>query len=72
MERRVRQLRNRLRMAQQEFAGAFGIPANSVRRYEIGRYMPEPAVRAYLKVIEAGPEMVRRIMTQPAHEPAMS
>lgn len=62
MGRRVRKLRNRLGMTQKEFAEVFGIPANSIRQYEIGRYMPPPAVRAYLKVIEAEPDMVRRVM----------
>ena len=42
------------------FAAVFGIPVNSIRQYEIGRYMPPPAVRAYLKVIDAEPEMVAR------------
>lgn len=60
MGRRIRQLRNRLRMSQEEFALAFGIPASSIRQYEIGRYMPPPAVRAYLKVIEAEPDVVRK------------
>jgi putative transcriptional regulator len=72
MGRRVRQLRNRLGMTQQEFARVFGIPANSIRQYEIGRYMPPPAVRAYLRVIEAEPDMVLRVMAQPVREPAMS
>lgn len=62
MGRRVRKLRNRLGMTQKEFAEVFGIPANSIRQYEIGRYMPPPAVRAYLKVIEAEPDVVRRVM----------
>lgn len=62
MGRRIRKLRNRLGMSQQEFAAAFGIAASSIRHYEIGRHMPPPAVRAYLKVIEAEPEMVRRVM----------
>lgn len=62
MGRRIRKLRNRLGMSQQEFADAFGIRASSIRQYEIGRYMPPPAVRAYLKVIEAEPDMVRRVM----------
>lgn len=62
MGRRVRKLRNRLGMTQKEFAEVFGIPANSIRQYEIGRYMPPPAVRAYLKVIEAEPEMVKRVI----------
>jgi putative transcriptional regulator len=60
MGRRIRKLRNRLGMSQQEFAAVFGIPANSIRQYEIGRYMPPPAVRAYLKVIDAEPEIVAK------------
>ena len=60
MGRRVRKLRGRLGMSQQEFADAFGIPASSIRQYEIGRHMPPPAVRAYLKVIDAEPEMAAR------------
>ena len=47
-------------MSQQEFADAFGIPAANIRQYEIGRHMPPPAVRAYLKVIAAEPEMARK------------
>lgn len=62
MGRRIRKLRNRLGMSQPEFAQVFGIPASCIRQYEIGRHMPPPAVRAYLKVIEAEPEVVRRVM----------
>lgn len=36
------------------------IPLASLRQYEMARYMPPPAVRAYLKVIEAEPEVVRK------------
>ena len=60
MGRRIRILRNRLGMSQQEFAQAFGIPTANIRQYEIGRHMPPPAVRAYLKVIAAEPEMAAR------------
>lgn len=60
MGRRIRKLRNRLGMSQDEFAKAFGIPAANIRQYEIGRHMPPPAVRAYLKVIEAEPEVAAR------------
>ena len=62
MGRRIRKLRNRLGMSQEEFAAAFGIPVSSIRQYEIGRYMPPPAVRAYLKVIEAEPDVVRKVV----------
>lgn len=62
MGRRFRILRHRLGMSQQEFATTYGIPVANLRQYEMARHMPPPAVRAYLKVIEAEPEMVRRVM----------
>lgn len=62
MGRRFRVLRHRLGMTQEQFAAAFGIPVANLRQYEMARHMPPPAVRAYLKVIEAEPEMVRRVM----------
>lgn len=62
MGRRFRILRHRLGMSQTEFAAAFGIPVANLRQYEMARHMPPPAVRAYLKVIEAEPEVVRRAM----------
>ena len=60
--RRFRILRHRMGMSQTEFATAYGIPVANLRQYEMARHMPPPAVRAYLKVIEAEPEMVRRVM----------
>ena len=60
MGRRFRILRHRLGMSQTEFAAAFGIPVANLRQYEMARHMPPPAVRSYLKVIEAEPEVVRK------------
>src|SRR3546814_14632910 len=60
MGRRIRMLRNRLGMSQDEFARAYGIPVTSIRQYEIGRHMPPPAVRASLQVIVAEPELAKR------------
>ena len=60
MGRRIRRLRNRLDMTQEAFAKAYGIPLANIRQYEIGRTMPPPAVRAYLKVIDAEPEATAR------------
>lgn len=56
MGRRIRQLRNRLGLSQAEFAARYGIPVANIRQYEIGRTMPPPAVRSFLKVIAAEPE----------------
>jgi len=60
MGQRFRVLRHRLGLTQDQFAKAYGIPVASLRQYEMARYMPPLAVRAYLKVIEAAPEMVRK------------
>lgn len=60
MGRRIRRLRQRLGMTQEVFARTYGIPLANIRQYEIGRTMPPPAVRAYLKVIAAEPEMTAR------------
>jgi putative transcriptional regulator len=62
MGRRIRMLRNRLGLSQEGFARTYGIPLANIRQYEIGRHMPPPAVRAYLKVIGAEPELVARAM----------
>ena len=60
MGREIRRLRYRLGMSQDEFATRYGIPVANIRQYEIGRHMPPPAVRAYLKVIAAEPEVAAR------------
>ena len=60
--RRFRMVRHKLGLTQQQFAQTYGIPIHSLRQYEMARYMPPPATRAYLKVIEAEPEVVKRVM----------
>ncbi len=60
MGRRIQRLRRDLGLSQAGFAAAYGIPLSSIRQYEIGRHMPPPAVRAYLKVIAAEPERAAR------------
>lgn len=60
MGRKIRMLRGRLGLSQEAFARAYGIPLANIRQYEIGRHMPPPAVRAYLKVIAAEPEVVAK------------
>ena len=66
MGRRIRALRARLGLSQEAFAAAYGIPLSSIRQYEIGRNMPPPAVRAYLRVIDAEPELVARAIAERA------
>ena len=62
MGRRIRQLRQRLGLSQADFATRFGIPLANIRQYEIGRTMPPPAVQSYLRVIEARPDDVARVL----------
>lgn len=64
MGRRFRILRHRLGMTQDQFARTYGIPLASLRQYEIARYMPPPATRAYLKVIEAEPDVVAKAVAR--------
>jgi putative transcriptional regulator len=66
MGRRIRKLRNRLGLSQEAFSAAYGIPLANIRQYEIGRNMPPPAVRAYLRVIDAEPELVARAIAERA------
>lgn len=54
--REIRQLRSRLELSQSQFAALYGIPVANIRQYEIGRTMPPPAVRSFLKVIAAEPQ----------------
>ncbi len=65
MGRRIRRLRNRLGLSQERFATTYGIPLANIR-HKIGRHMPPPAVRAYLTVIEAEPEVAARAVASRA------
>ena len=66
MKRRPRAyiVRRALRMTQEEFAEAYRIPIGTLRDWEQGRTEPDQANRAYLKVIAADPEFVRRALAQ--------
>ncbi|MCA3254374.1 MAG: helix-turn-helix domain-containing protein [Alphaproteobacteria bacterium] len=66
---RFRALRRRLGLTQESFAAVYGIPLASIRQYEIGRHMPPPAVRAYLAVIEAEPDMTARVVAAGLEDP---
>ena len=66
MKRRPRAyiVRRALRMTQEEFAAAYSIPIGTLRDWEQGRTEPDQANRAYLKVIAADPEFVKRALAQ--------
>lgn len=60
---RARTLRRALGLSQEEFATRFHIPLGTLRDWEQGRAEPDQAARAYLKVIAAAPDVVRKALT---------
>ena len=62
----VKAIRNRLGLSQASFAASFGLSLHSLRNWEQGRRQPEPAARAYLKVIEKAPDTVKSALASSA------
>ena len=57
-EMAVRDLRQRARLTQFEFAARLGVPVETIRNWEQGKRMPRGPARALLAVIAAAPETV--------------
>lgn len=55
----VKAIRHALGLSQARFASAFGLSLHTLRNWEQGHRMPDPAARAYLKVIETAPDVVQ-------------
>ena len=55
---RTKTLRRAIGLSQEEFATRFHIPVGTLRDWEQGRYEPDAAARAYLKVIGRNPRAV--------------
>jgi putative transcriptional regulator len=51
-----------LKLSQEQFATTFHIPIGTIRDWEQGRYEPDAAARAYLRVIARAPDTVRRAL----------
>jgi len=60
--RKVRRAREELGLSQKEFATRYAINLRRLQDWEQGRFAPDSAMLAYLKVIEREPETVRRIL----------
>jgi putative transcriptional regulator len=58
----VKEIRARLGMTQEQFSVRYALSLSSVRDWEQGRYAPDPAVRAYLTVIDHNPEAVEEAL----------
>lgn len=60
----VRAIRTRLRMTQEVFAKAIGVPVATVRNWEQSRTSIDPAVRSLLLVVEREPEAALRALAE--------
>lgn len=58
----VRMARERLGLSQDKFAGAFGVSASTLRKWEQGQRAPTGAAKTLLKVIEREPKAVLRAL----------
>ncbi len=58
----VRALRAKLELAQPEFAARYGLSVGTVRDWEQGRTVPDRPAQVLLRVIEAEPDLVRRVV----------
>jgi len=54
----VKAIRNNLGLSQASFSARFGLSLHTLRNWEQGKRTPDPAARAYLKVIEKAPDVV--------------
>jgi len=50
-------------LSQQKFAARFGFALSALRNWEQGRRQPDPAARAFLRVIDREPEAVSRALS---------
>jgi putative transcriptional regulator len=58
----VKAIRSRLHLAQPEFAARFGLSLGTVRDWEQGRTVPDRPAQVLLRVIEADPGLVQRVV----------
>ncbi len=58
----VKALRTKLDLAQPEFAARFGLSVGTVRDWEQGRTVPDRPAQVLLRIIEAEPELVQRLL----------
>ena len=57
-----RHVRKKLGMTQEQFAAALNIPLATLRNWEQGRTLPDPAARALLTIVAKEPEIALRAL----------
>jgi putative transcriptional regulator len=60
----VKAIRQGLGLSQASFAARFGLSLHTLRNWEQGKRQPDPAARAYLKVIEKAPDTVYEALAE--------
>ncbi len=58
----IKQIRERLKQSQSEFAYMIGVSPSTLRNWEQGLRQPEGPARALLKVVESDPEAVLKAL----------
>jgi putative transcriptional regulator len=56
------EVRKRSGLSQDAFAKAIGVPAGTVRNWEQGRTLPDPAARSLLALVTDDPERVFKVL----------
>ena len=59
----VKAIRQKIGLSQTKFATEFGFALDAVRNWEQGRRQPELAARAFLRVIDREPDIVRKALS---------
>jgi putative transcriptional regulator len=59
----VKAIRSGLGLSQASFSARFGLSLHTLRNWEQGKRKPDPAARAYLKVIEKAPDVVAEALS---------
>jgi len=59
----VKAIRSSLGLSQALFSARFGLSLHTLRNWEQGKRTPDPAARAYLKVIEKAPDVVKEALS---------
>jgi putative transcriptional regulator len=67
---RVKLLRVRLRLTQEQFSKRYGIPLTTLRDWEQYRSEPDKAAQSYIRAIEALPEAIGDVIGKRQKEPA--
>lgn len=60
----VKSIRHQMGLSQSEFARRFGLSLYTLRNWEQGKRHPDPAARAYLKIIEKAPELALKVLSE--------